>query len=448
MATVQAFRALRYDLGHVGALSDVVAPPYDVIDSSMQDALYKLHPANVVRLELNRTEPGDQDSDARYQRAARFLATWQQEGILKSDPQPAFYFYQQTFEHAGQQLTRSGFLGRVRLEPFGQGRIFPHEETHAAAKSDRLKLMHACHANLSPVFGLYPDTENAVIHGLIQAVRGQPPVSARDHLGVEHRMWAVTDSAAIRSVCSLMVPHPIFIADGHHRYETALNYLDQLLQAGELPPDHPARYVLMMCVGMSDPGMIVLPTHRLFRGLPALSSDELAAKLHACFDLRVAGAGAELASSIWEEIETSGDQATIGFFTSRDERWTLARLSKPGRERMDHVAADHSPAWRGLGVSILQRLVLDALLDSRSLPKPMYVHSVPEVIHYLEQGDIVGRDATGQEGAGGRFPLAALVMPASLDHVRQISELNERMPAKSTYFYPKLLSGLVFHSLR
>jgi uncharacterized protein (DUF1015 family) len=447
MANVAPFHGLRYDLGHVGALADVVAPPYDVIDSKMQDALYKRHPANVVRLILNRSEPGDENDDAKYDRAARFLKNWKQEGILRPDAQPAFYLYQQVFSYSGSRFTRSGFMGRVRLEPFGEGRIFPHEETHAAAKADRLKLTNACRTNLSPIFGIYPDPENEVISILQNATLGTPPLTVMDEAGVEHRLWVVTDPEALRHVARLMGPHPVFIADGHHRYETALNYRRQLMDKGDLPLDHPAQHVLMMCVGMNDPGMIVLPTHRLFRGLPEHSSAQLRNRLEGCFDVTDVGHGPDLAQMVWDEIDSGGDQGCLGFYTALDGRWTLARLSSVGRRRMAEAAQDHSENWGGLGVSILERLVLNTLLEQTNLPKPMYVHSVEEVRHYLKHGDITGRDATGQEGVGGRFPLAALVMPASVGHVRQISELGERMPAKSTFFYPKLLSGLVFHQL-
>ena len=187
MPDIQAFRGLRYDLGHVGSLSDVVAPPYDVIDSELQDILYKCHPANVVRLILNRDEPGDDEQSNRYTRAARLLKNWRNEGVLQTEPDPAIYVYHQTFDVDGQKLTRRGFMCRVRLESFGRGTIFPHEETHSGPKADRLKLITACKANLSQIFGLYPDPENAVQETLEAAVVGKTPLEATDHLGVLHR---------------------------------------------------------------------------------------------------------------------------------------------------------------------------------------------------------------------------------------------------------------------
>jgi uncharacterized protein (DUF1015 family) len=452
MPTIAPFRGLRYDLKHVGALTNVICPPYDVIDAELQNALYKLHPTNIVRLELNRDEPGDGDvndagANQRYSRSAKFLKNWRSEGVLYEEPQPAVYVYHQSFEYASQQHTRRGFMVRCRLERFGEGKIYPHEETMSGPKQDRLLLTRACRANLSQIFGLFPDEKNAAQNLLEQAVSGITPVEATDHLGMVHRMWTVTDTAVISKLVELMGPKPLFIADGHHRYETACNYRDELAAAGKLTPDHPANFVLMMCVGMSDPGLLVLPTHRLFRGLPALDSKRLIEKLGPQFTARIAGEGADLAPSVWDEIEAAGEQGSLGFFTGQDERWTVAKVTDEGRKRMAGIAGEHSTDWQGLGVSLLHRLVVDSLLAAKDLPKPKYVHTVDEVVESLEQGDAATRDATGVMGQGGQFELAALVMPATVEHIRRISEHNERMPAKSTYFYPKLVSGLVINPL-
>ncbi|HVX64193.1 MAG TPA: DUF1015 domain-containing protein [Pirellulales bacterium] len=432
MPEIEAFRGLRYDLGHVGSLSDVIAPPYDVIGPELQDQLYKRHPANVIRLILNRDEPGDDSETNRYSRAAKFLKNWRNEGVLFPEPDPALYVYHQAFEYGCQGFTRRGFMARVRLEKFGEGNIFPHEETLSGPKQDRLLLTRACKTNLSQIFGIYPDPQNEAQNLLEAEIAGKTPLEATDHLGVVHRLWPVTDVKVASAVAGVMGPKPVFIADGHHRYETACNYRDELSAAGPLPANHPANFVLMMCVGMSDPGMIVLPTHRLFRGLPAMTSAELTEKLGDSFKTRIAGEGSDLAPTVWEEIETSDEQGTLGFYTAKDERWVVASITDAGRKRLAEVASEHSEPWRELGVSILHRLVIETLLGAKDLPKPRYVHLVEEVMQGLD---------------GEEFPLAALVMPATVDHIRTISQTHERMPAKSTYFYPKLLSGLVLNPL-
>lgn len=437
MPEIQAFRALRYDLGHVGNLSDVVAPPYDVIGPDLQTALYKKHPANVIRLILNREEPGDDDTNNRYTRAARFLKNWRSEGLLQLDHSPALYVYHQIFKFGDVEHIRRGFMGRIKLERFGEGKIYPHEETHASAKADRLKLTNACRANLSQIFGLYPDPENEAQSILESAISDATPLEATDHLGVIHRMWPVTDVRSISAVAAVLGPKPMYIADGHHRYETACNYRDQLAKAGPLRSDHPANCVLTMCVSMSDPGMIVLPTHRLFRGLPEMTATELQGRLGDAFATQPAGKGPAVAHSVWDMIDSSSEQDLFGLYTSKDEQWTLAKLTEAGRARMSAVATDHSADWQSLGVAILHRLVIENLLDAKQLPKPEYVHLVDEVVAGLSEGD----------PQGGRYPLAALVMPATVSHIQAVSQHLERMPAKSTYFYPKLLCGLVINPL-
>jgi len=452
MPHISAFRGIRYDLGHVGSLSDVVAPPYDVIDADLLEQLYELHPQNCTRLILGKDAPGDDDATNRYTRAAKHLRNWLREGILFTESDPALYVYHQEFEDAGQRYTRRGFMCRTRLERFGEGNIHPHEETHSGAKADRLKLWKSCRANMSQIFGLYPDPENVAQEVLDRAILGTTPLEATDHLGVLHRLWPVTDVEVITQAIAAMGDKPVYIADGHHRYETACNYRDELAAEmatkGEtLDEQHAANFVLMMCVSMSDPGMIVLPTHRLFRGLPAISSEELRDRLGDSFSTETAGEGPQRAPELWEEVETENSQSTLALYTAEDERWTLARLTDAGREKMAQAASDHCTDWQGLGVSLLHRLIIDTLLSSPDLPAPKYVRSIEEVVEGLAHGDSVGRDHTGQMASGGRFELAALVMPATLEHIRAISNAAERMPAKSTYFYPKLVSGLVFNPL-
>ena len=433
MPEIQAFRAIRYNLGQVGSLSDVIAPPYDVINAELQDELYRKHPNNVVRLILNRQDPAkDDEQNNRYTRAKRFLKDWQAQGVLFTESDPAIYVYHQEFTAEGRTFVRKGFMARVRLSRFGEGLVFPHEETLSGPKADRLMLTAMCKANLSQVFGLYPEAGAEVDGILAQATAERTPLESVDHLGVVHRMWPVTDVAAIGAVAAAVGPRPVFIADGHHRYETACNYRDQVRDSLQLKPEHPANFVLMHFVSMEDPGLLVLPTHRLFRGVPAMSYEELAAKLGDCFAMRPAGQGPDAATAVWEDVATSDDPATLGLYTQKDSRWMIAKPTAAGHARMAEVAAEHGPEWQALGVAVLHRLVVETLLGQKNLPKPHYVHLVDEVAAGLKTGE---------------FPLAALVMPASVQDIRDISSRGERMPAKSTYFYPKLLSGLVINPL-
>ena len=272
MPQIQAFRGLRYNLAQVGSLSECIAPPYDVVDRKLQNHLYNLSPFNFLRLELNRAEEDDADDNAIYQRAARIYRNWKSDGILQSEPDPAIYVYHQEFEVGGEKKIRRGFMARVRLVRFGEGDIYPHEQTHSKAKDDRLKLTRATQANLSQIFGLYPDEDNEIQEHLESCIAGTQGLVATDHLNVVHRMWPITDVNVISQVSTLISGRSMFVADGHHRYETACNYRDELEAKGELTPDHPANYVLTMLVSMTDPGMVVLPTHRLFQDAPELTT--------------------------------------------------------------------------------------------------------------------------------------------------------------------------------
>jgi uncharacterized protein (DUF1015 family) len=430
MADIRAFRGFRYDLGRAGPLSDLVAPPYDVIGPDLQQILYDRSPYNAIRLELTKDEPGDTPTRNRYTRAAQALSGWQNENVLRQDTLRNLYVVEQEFTVEGRTFRRRGFMARVRLEPFGTGRIYPHEQTMSGPKEDRLKLFKATGMNLSPIFSLYPDPANDVFGRIEPAIARALPLEAKDHLGVVSRLWPVTDERAISSVVSGMADKPVFIADGHHRYETALRYLEEARAGGQVPNDDAApNFVLMMLVSMSDPGLIILPTHRLVSGFPGLTADKLKSALSPHFVLDRVGSAEEA----WETIELDGSQSLLAFHTRADGVWQTARFVNTAL--MTELAPDHSDEWRSLGVSILHLAALDRLLPAAVGGSPLCRH-----VHLL--GEV-------QEAiAAGACDLVALVPPAGMEHVEEIAGNREKMPPKSTYFYPKLLTGLVFNSLK
>ena len=432
MADVHPLRGWRYDVSQVGSLADVTAPPYDVIGPDQQKELYERHPCNVVRLILNRDEPGDDSPNARYDRASGFLRQWTTTGILQQERDDSLYVYHQEFEWEGRKYVRKGFLGRIRLEEFGEGQVFPHEQTMSGPKADRLALTKACRMNLSPIFGLYPDDQAMAQNALEAAIAGQTALEVSDELGVVHRVWPVSHHVAVNSVRDGLRDKPIFIADGHHRYETALNYRRSLAEQGTLDELHPANFVLMMFVGMADPGLAILPTHRLISGLPELSAADVSAALADHFELEAMGSGDAAARQTWELMEADGGQNVFGFGTT-DGQWWFGRLADASP--MAELCPDQSPEWRELGVSLLHRLVLDHLVGGKypdSDQQCRYVHLMDEVTTGL---------------ANKECQLACLVAPAGIDHVRDIASRFEKMPPKSTFFYPKLLSGLVLNPL-
>jgi uncharacterized protein (DUF1015 family) len=433
MADIRPFRAYRYDLGRVGALSDVIAPPYDVIDDALQQQLYDRSPYNVIRLILNKETKQDGPSENRYTRSARCLKDWLADDVLKQDSARALYVYHQEFEVEGKKYTRRGFLARCRLEPFGTGRIYPHEQTLSGPKADRLKLFHATAMNLSPIFGLFPDPGDEVMAKLDTAIGRSLPLQATDHLSVVSKLWPVTDQHVTSAITGLLGPKPVFIADGHHRYETGLRYREERSAVEKLDDESAPNFILMMLVSMSDPGLIILPTHRLVSGLPGLRAERLAELLEPYFHVERTGS----ARDAWELIEADGGQELLGFGTVADGAWLTARLKTA--DAMAPLAADHSPAWRCLGVSILHVLALDHVLAPVA-GKSAFAKSDCRYVHLLQEVT----DAV----AAKQCDLAALVAPASMQHVEQIAGNLEVMPPKSTYFYPKLLSGLVFNPLK
>jgi uncharacterized protein (DUF1015 family) len=427
MADIRAFRGFRYDLGRAGALTDLIAPPYDVVDAALQQTLLGRSPFNSIRVELPQDQPGDNESENKYARAARTIKEWQAEDIIRQDSLRHLYVLEQEFTVEGKTHKRRGFFARVRLEPYGKGHVYPHEETMSGPKEDRFKLFHATGMNLSPIFSLYPDEGNEVFGKVEPLLFRTPPLEATDHLGVVSRLWPIADERIVNAVIGLMGPKPIFIADGHHRYETGLRYLDEKRAAGEAPNDEAApNFTMMMLVSMNDPGLIILPTHRLISGIAPITSEQLRKALETHFTVESTEPNGKEA---WERIEMDGSQGLLGFHTAADGVWVTARFRSP--EIMKQLAGEHSDDWRDLAVSVLHVLVINKLLGGA--PKCSYVHLVSEVDDAIRAKEC---------------QVAALIPPATMAHVESIAGNHEKMPPKSTYFYPKLPTGLVFNSLK
>jgi len=434
MAEIRAFRGFRYDLGRIGRLGDVIAPPYDVVDAALQQQLYDSSEYNVIRLELTQDDPAS--TVDKYSTAARTLHGWLNDDILKQDTTRTIYVLEQEFEIEGTTFVRRGFLARVRLEPFGSGTIFPHEQTLAGPKADRLKLLQATGFNLSPVFGIYPDEAGSLFAKIEPLIRNAPPITAVDHLGVINRLWPVPETGVISHLVGGMGPKPIYIADGHHRYETGLKYLAEQQAAGNADdPDSPANFTMMMLVGMSDPGLVILPTHRLLSGMAGVTAADLRSALSPYF--AVAGEFGSDAAACWDHVQLEESQQVLGFGIPAAgdgaEEWFAVKLTDA--TIMEKLAADKSVEWRALAVSILQKLVIEQILPRTfgTMPRVGYVHLLREVT-----------DAAKAKSCR----IACLVPAVSMDHVEFIAGNRETMPPKSTYFYPKLPTGLVFHSLK
>ena len=434
MASIRPFRALRYNTRDPLSVALVTAPPYDCIGPELQDELHRIHPHNIVRIILGKDKPSDSASRNKYTRAAELMDKWTGGGIFVRDPAPALYFYQQEFGIEGKTRLREGFFARVGLEEFGAGRIYPHEETMSGPKEDRLRLLRATRANASAVFGLYPDESNGVTALFHAGGLGEPLAQTVDSDGVVHRLFACTDPDTLRRVSKELADKPLFIADGHHRYETALAYRKELQAAGEsIGPDHPASSVLMMCVSMHHPGLAVLPTHRVVWGLPDLSTERLLDATAEHFEWTDL-VGAEATSPRLSLHLHQAEGHAFGLWTRDTTKAFLLRLKAP--KVMDRLAPDRSKAWRRLDVAVLQKVLLEhdlpkAVKDAGGM-RLSYVHLAQQAF-----------DAVHEDGADA----AVVLRPLPVSSLQEVAAAGERMPPKSTYFYPKVLSGLVLNPL-
>jgi len=420
MADVQPLRALYYDSSVVGPLADVVAPPYDVIDEDQRATLIGRSPFNVVAIDLPRGEPDP------YAAAGEQFESWQLQGALVRDSEPAVWVHTQDYSGPdGQRLTRRGFFSRVRIEDYGPGRVRPHERTHPGPKEDRLRLTRATRANISPIFSLYSDPSHTAWDGLAPATEQEPWGEVTDSDGTVHRIWRTSDPAAIAAVQEATRDAELLIADGHHRYETMQSYAQEIGGEG----DH--RYILMCLVALEDPGLTVFPTHRLVRGLDDERRKALDAALARDFDVSEVPIG-DVAPPA-QEVATPLE---LGYVSSHDER--ALRLALKDQAIADAALAERSEAYRHLDTGVLETLLLKGALGL----------SDEDISHF--NGLFYARDTAEALAMvrSGEYDAAFLMRPTPVGQVRDVAAAGENMPPKSTYFFPKLLTGLLFNPLQ
>ncbi|MDN5346648.1 MAG: hypothetical protein PWP65_212 [Clostridia bacterium] len=429
MAEVRAFQGLRYNQEMVKDLALVTTPPYDVIDPAAQEEYYRRSPYNIIRLELGKILPTDTERDNRYTRAATYLKEWLRAGILQKDPTPHFYIYQQSFPgENGELLTRTGLVGRVRLVPYTSGEILPHEETLPKAKADRLALLQACRTNFSPIFSLYVDRERKVDNILQEFISQNPPwAEFTDPEQTTHRLWALGNPDLIDSIEKSFAQQTIYIADGHHRYETALEY--SLGRQGSGNEGY--NYVMMVLVNLYDPGLVILPTHRLVRNLASFSLDNFLKKVRVNFLVEETSLSLE---DFLAGLKTQGLH-TLGFYAGGQKFFYLKLKPELDLDRL--YAPDKSPGWRRLDVAILHGLILEPLLG------------IGQAQREGESNLTYTRDAAQayQEVKKGNQQMAFFLLPTPVEQVLAVAASGDKMPQKSTYFYPKLITGLVLHPL-
>jgi uncharacterized protein (DUF1015 family) len=439
---VAPFRGIRYNEILVGDLANVVCRPYDVISPEQQRLYCNKSDYNAVRLEF--PEP----TTDKYQRAAMVFQQWLKQGILKYDSAVGFYLHEHEFKYSDRNMLRRGLIARVRLERWGSG-IFPHEETSSKAKSDRLQLMRACRASFSPLLSLYQDSERKIAAILHRVAREKPLVSLRAERSnlpdpdEAHRVWTVTDPEMRRELSEFLSAQPIYIADGHHRYETALIYQKERTQGKYRGGRAAFNYVMMELVEFSDPGLVVLPLHRLVRGIASSTLTQLEKRLSRFFTLDSVSFGDDcLARSQREPLSLSviaseakqsreGQSIVLGVLGLHTGALTLLRQRQDvSLEAM--MPANRSQAYRAFGVSILNHIVLETVLSEDQDIEVAYTVDLGEARRQIREG---------------KFQLAFLLHPPGPDVVKAIADAQDRMPGKSTYFYPKVPAGLVINPL-
>lgn len=434
MADIKPLAAIRYSPRFGPDLSDVVAPPYDVLDEAGKKKLLKKSAQNIIEIDLPYLPAKQVGPDSFYQHSAATLAKWLGDGTLVRDAKPAIYAYTQVFLHRGHEYHRRGFFAVVRLEPFNTPAkptsIVPHEKTYPEAIQDRLKLTRATQVQLSPIFGLFPDPDNAVNEVLYRDLGPAPITASLD--GVTSQLWPVTDGKTQQSVIDAMKRKKIYIADGHHRYTMALAYQKEQaeLHGGKLPDDHPANYCLFVLLSMHDPGCVILPTHRIVGNLKSFHLTTLKNQLADTFDIQESAYGVDQIST-FESTLADHPGNVFGLYDGKTKKLYTLTLKQP--DLLTRYEPDQSDAWRSLDVAILRRYLLDEVIA------PTFAQGQIKLAYTADATQIP------QMTDGDNFPIALILRPTPLQALEDLGVHGEVMPQKSTFFYPKLLTGMVIN---
>lgn len=442
MAEIRAFKGVLYNKDKIGDFSSVMAPPYDVISPAKQDELYSQHPNNVIRLILGKTTDADAQGNDRYSRAAVDLKDWMSSGVLTRDEKPAIYYYTQTYSSGdGKTFTRKGFIALARLTEFGKGGVHPHEKTLSGPKADRLKLMQACGANFSCIFSLYSEPKLSINKILDEKTDGVTPIiDITDNDGIRDTVWRIDDPAVISEVETVMEDKPLFIADGHHRYETALNYRNYMKEKKpEAGDDAPYNFVMMYFSNMDDEGMTIWPTHRVIHSLAGFNPDSFLDEVKKYFDVEEYAFTDKTEAEAREKM-LSGKQAAEGKTTAFGLRirgrdvYYLLRLKSPST--MNEVFGSSIPeVFKNLDVTVLHSLILNRILGITQEAQEKQTNLL-----YVKSYDEALKAAMDEKNQ-----LVFLLNSTAIDQVKDVATAGQVMPQKSTYFYPKLLTGLVLN---
>lgn len=444
MPEVFPFRPLQYPAGDVSAL---VAPPYDVLSAEDKRSLLSGDSRNIVAVDLPHVPPKDAGPKEVYERAGATLRSWVESGVLGRPERPVLCAYRQQFEFGGSWYERCGMACTVETAPLGPregGGILPHEQTFSGPKEDRLALMKAAQAQLSPIFGLHADETGEASRLARRLMEGAPPDrTATTPDGVAHEVWTIDREEDIGAYRAALAGEDVFIADGHHRYNTAVNYLAWLESRGEVGPDHPARRCMMVLVSMSDPGLVIGPTHRVLGGMREYTIDRFVEAATGSLIIKEVASNPGALDHAIEQAGQGVGHTALGLIDFASGRCFVA--TTPRSDPLETLLPDKPRAWRTLDVAVVQHLIVERICEPKLNGGDPVRWAFP---HSIEEAMEIGRGAeTGAGGGAGFAQLAVIVRPTPLEAVREISREGELMPQKSTYFYPKLATGLTIHPL-
>ena len=425
MATVKGFKGLRYNTAKSGSLGTLVCPPYDIISEEQREKFIEENPYNIIRLEL----PAGEN---KYRQAGITLNDWLVSGILEKDEKDSIYVYEMVFTAQGKVNSVKGFVSLVKLREFSDNVILPHEETLSKAKADRFNLMSETNANFSQIYSLYMD-EDGSVYDLIDSVsRGEPDMRVTDNDGTVHKMWCVSDESVIDAVSKKFADKKLYIADGHHRYETALNYHKHLCSNGDAVPGDLSGYIPMMLVNMENSGLVVFPTHRIVRDLPDFDEQNVTCGASDYFETKIVTSSSEMEGM----LSACYDEGSKAFAMYANGHFTVMKLKDT--EAVKKLLPEKSDAYCGLDVSVLHTLILERIMgiDKENMANQKnltYTRSFAEALAAVDDG---------------KADCAFILNPTKVREIRDVALAGEKMPQKSTYFYPKLITGLVMNRFK
>ncbi len=432
MAKVIPFNGLRYNTEMFSNLDCVTAPPYDIISPEEQDALYNKSEYNIVRVDFAKEESGDNDENNKYTRAGEEFASWIEKGVLVKEDKPAFYIYEQVFQYNDSPISLKGIISAVKIEEFENKVVLPHEETLSKAKTDRFNLMRKTDANMSQIYSLFLDEDSSVENLIDLYSKGEPDVSFVAD-GIKQNIWIITDEEKTAKITEKFADKQLFIADGHHRYETALRFRNTKREENPGVSDAPYDYVMMMLTSMNDNGLLVFPTHRMIRNLPDFDESVLVGYLTEDFSVsKVHLTDGDYASIITDRISAVNNEKCFALYTGKDYYY---RFELKNLKAIDNYITDKSSAYKNLDVTLLHTLVLERFLgiDQNNMANQKnlsYTRDAKEAIERVQSGE---------------YQCSFLINATNVSDIKEISLANEKMPQKSTYFWPKLVTGIVIN---